>query len=149
MRYFSSPGSPLQPIYSVEDTLTGGFPHSEIHGSKLTRSSPRHIAACHVLHRLLTPRHPPNALLALEHHHMRTPSPRVTMYSAKSSRLTMITKIKTELYPDQSQPNVTYTINQQCQRPPSPNHFPASNSSSRISRTQSNQCKQIAQSTTC
>ena len=80
MRYFSSPGSPLQPMYSVEDTLTGGFPHSEIHGSKLTRSSPRLIAACHVLHRLLTPRHPPNALLALEHHHIRTPGPHATMF---------------------------------------------------------------------
>ena len=42
------------------------MPHSEIHGSKLTRSSPRLIAACHVLHRLLTPRHPPDALLLLE-----------------------------------------------------------------------------------
>ena len=39
-----------------------GFPHSEIRGSKLTRSSPQLIAACHVLHRLSTPRHPPNAL---------------------------------------------------------------------------------------
>ena len=39
-----------------------GFPHSEIRGSKLTRSSPQLIAACHVLHRLSVPRHPPNAL---------------------------------------------------------------------------------------
>ena len=35
-----------------------GFPHSEIPGSKDVCSSPRHIAACHVLHRLLAPRHP-------------------------------------------------------------------------------------------
>src|SRR4051794_41885832 len=34
--------------YGVE----GGFPHSEILGSKLVRSSPRLIAAYHVLHRL-------------------------------------------------------------------------------------------------
>ena len=42
-----------------------GFPHSEIHGSKLVCSSPWLIAACHVLHRLLVPRHPPNALSSL------------------------------------------------------------------------------------
>jgi hypothetical protein len=39
-----------------------GFPHSEIVGSKLAHSSPTLIAACHVLHRLYMPRHPPNAL---------------------------------------------------------------------------------------
>ena len=33
------------------------FPHSEIPGSKLTYSSPRHIVVCHVLHQLLVPRH--------------------------------------------------------------------------------------------
>ena len=39
-----------------------GLPHSEIPGSKLICSSPRLIAAYHVLHRLLVPRHPPYAL---------------------------------------------------------------------------------------
>ena len=42
-----------------------GFPHSEIPGSKLACSSPGLIAACHVLHRLLAPRHPPYALSSL------------------------------------------------------------------------------------
>ena len=42
-----------------------GFPHSEIHGSKLICSSPWLIAACHVLLRLLMPRHSPYALLSL------------------------------------------------------------------------------------
>ena len=42
-----------------------GFPHSEIPGSKLVCSSPGLIAAYHVLHRLLTPRHPPFALSSL------------------------------------------------------------------------------------
>lgn len=46
--------------------ISGGFPHSEIHGSKLILSSPWLIAEYHVLHRLLLPRHPPNALLALD-----------------------------------------------------------------------------------
>ena len=44
----------------------GGLPHSDIHGSKPARGSPWLFAACHVLHRLLVPRHPPNALIALE-----------------------------------------------------------------------------------
>ena len=44
----------------------GGLPHSDIHGSTPARGSPWLFAACHVLHRLLVPRHPPNALIALE-----------------------------------------------------------------------------------
>ena len=40
----------------------GGFPHSEISGSTLICSSPKLIAAYHVLHRLLMPRHSPCAL---------------------------------------------------------------------------------------
>jgi hypothetical protein len=44
----------------------GGFPHSEIIGSKAAPASPMLIAGCHVLHRLLVPRHPPDALLTLE-----------------------------------------------------------------------------------
>ena len=39
-----------------------GLPHSDIHGSKGARPSPQLFAACHVLHRLLAPRHPPDAL---------------------------------------------------------------------------------------
>jgi hypothetical protein len=54
------------PMYSVCDTLRCGFPHSEICGSKVVRSSPQLIAACYVLHRLLVPRHPPNALITLD-----------------------------------------------------------------------------------
>ena len=42
-----------------------GFPHSEIHGSKLICSSPWLIAACRVLHRLPVPRHSPCALFCL------------------------------------------------------------------------------------
>src|ERR1700691_2352074 len=41
------------------------FPHSEIPGSKPACGSPGLIAACHVLHRLLAPRHPPYALSSL------------------------------------------------------------------------------------
>ena len=42
-----------------------GFPHSDISGSTSARDSPKLFAACHVLHRLLAPRHPPRALYSL------------------------------------------------------------------------------------
>ena len=42
-----------------------GFPHSDISGSKSARDSPELFAACHVLLRLLAPRHPPRALKIL------------------------------------------------------------------------------------
>jgi hypothetical protein len=38
------------------------LPHSEIPGSTIARISPGLFAACHVLHRLSVPRHPPDAL---------------------------------------------------------------------------------------
>ena len=41
------------------------FPHSDIPGSTLAYSSPRLFAVSHVLHRLLSPRHPPYALSSL------------------------------------------------------------------------------------
>lgn len=52
-------------MYSVPDLPREGLPHSDIRGSTIARISPRLIAACHVLHRLLVPRHPLNALLIL------------------------------------------------------------------------------------
>ena len=42
-----------------------GFPHSEICGSMCVCHSPQLIAACHVLLRLLVPRHSPCALYSL------------------------------------------------------------------------------------
>jgi hypothetical protein len=50
----------------------GGLPHSEIRGSTVARTSPRLFAACHVLHRLSVPRHPPDALTSRS----PTPSPK-------------------------------------------------------------------------
>src|SRR6266478_4235520 len=49
----------------VHEFCSCGFPHSEICGSKDACSSPQLIAACHVLHRLEVPRHPPCALSSL------------------------------------------------------------------------------------
>ena len=55
--------------YLIQRTLpeycSGGFPHSEISGSMDICSSPKLIAACHVLLRLLMPRHSPCALYSL------------------------------------------------------------------------------------
>ena len=50
---------------SARSALRQGLPHSEISGSKAICASPKHIAAYHVLHRLLTPSHPPFALRSL------------------------------------------------------------------------------------
>ena len=58
----------------------GGLPHSDIHGSTPARGSPWLLAACHVLRRLLVPRHPPNALLMLD-----TPAPRRNHPRAQTS----------------------------------------------------------------
>ena len=44
---------------------SAGLPHSEISGSKPVCGSPKLIAACHVLHRLFVPSHPPSALGSL------------------------------------------------------------------------------------
>ena len=49
----------------ILEVCSSGFPHSEISGSKDICSSPKLIAAYHVFHRLLVPRHPPCALSSL------------------------------------------------------------------------------------
>ena len=50
---------------TILEYCSGGFPHSEISGSTDICSSPKLIAACHVLLRLLMPRHSPCALYSL------------------------------------------------------------------------------------
>ena len=55
---FASRTYEFSPGYS----LLSGLPHSEIQGSTIARISPWLFAACHVLHRLSVPRHPPDAL---------------------------------------------------------------------------------------
>jgi hypothetical protein len=86
---------------SDRDTLAGGLPHSEIPGSPIARISPGLFAACHVLHRLSVPRHPPDALAsrlitaspspAMPHHRRaqgqapcRSPQPRRAAASMKT-----------------------------------------------------------------
>src|ERR671916_82543 len=64
--------SPIVDRGANNDKASGGLPHSEITGSKPIPGSPVLIAGYHVLHRLLLPRHPPNALLALDPIQRRT-----------------------------------------------------------------------------
>ena len=79
----TNPSTDLKPALGITE-IEGGFPHSEIRGSKLIRSSPRLIAAYHVLHRLSAPRHPPNALKALDRSHDRCPRTSLQRPSRKS-----------------------------------------------------------------
>ena len=68
LRCFSSPRSPLLPMFSAIDipTLLGiGCPIQRSPALCLFSGSPELIAAYHVFHRLLTPRHPPFALSSL------------------------------------------------------------------------------------
>ena len=75
LRWFNSLSSLFQSYGFTPEAIpsTGiGFSHSEISGSKLACSSPKLIAAGHVFHWSLAPRHPPCALynlflLALDH----------------------------------------------------------------------------------
>ena len=48
----------------------GGFPHSDIRGSKPADGSPRLIAVCRVLHRLMVPRHPSCARIRLARYNL-------------------------------------------------------------------------------
>ena len=49
----------------IREVFSRGFPHSDICGSLCICHSPQLIAAYHVFHRLLVPRHPPCALYCL------------------------------------------------------------------------------------
>ena len=63
----SVPRVPLHTLWIgvwIHEVCSCGFPHSEISGSMDICSSPKLIAAYHVFHRLLVPRHPPCALIA-------------------------------------------------------------------------------------
>ena len=61
-KMFQFPGFASLHIVEITALQAAGLSHSEIHGSRDICSYPRLIAACHVLHRLREPRHPPDAL---------------------------------------------------------------------------------------
>src|ERR671919_1811303 len=60
-------------------------PFGDLRVITLARSSPRHFVACHVLHRLLAPRHPPRALCSL------TSLQQLTQWAGAERRLGFIT----------------------------------------------------------
>ena len=65
---FQFPAFPCAPYVfrcAYRSITRGGFPHSDIPGSRPVCGSPRLFAAYHVLHRLPAPRHPPYALRSL------------------------------------------------------------------------------------
>ena len=69
---FASPSYEFRRRYP----LPGGLPHSDIPGSPIARISPGLFAACHVLHRLSVPRHPPDALTSRLSRHTQRQTPR-------------------------------------------------------------------------
>src|SRR5262249_13616438 len=77
----------------VTSKKLAGFPHSEISGSRDVCSSPELIAACHVLHRLHAPRHPPCALSSLTikfAHHKNSASTTGLHFTPSSSEIQKI-----------------------------------------------------------
>ena len=91
LRCFTSPGvAPAAYVFNRKyPAITrDGFPHSEIPGSKRACRSPRLIAAYHVLHRLLMPRHPLYALISLTtksgQYHRREPTIPISMQFSKN-----------------------------------------------------------------
>ena len=83
--------------YLIQRTLTevcsAGFPHSEICGSQDICSSPQLIAACHVLLRLLMPRHSPCALISLTNRKQSFSLVLVVNYAGnhRSSKIVIVT----------------------------------------------------------
>ena len=73
--------------FSTGYRKSGGLPHSEIPGSTIARISPGLIAACHVLHRLSTPRHSPDALHYLNPHPTPATGPEVFLGGLSASGL--------------------------------------------------------------
>ena len=69
----------------VAEVRSAGLPHSEISGSMPVCGSPKLIAAVHVLHRLLAPRHPPYALSSF-HGFIRARPRRCSAGAARTNR---------------------------------------------------------------
>src|SRR6266851_6458459 len=118
---------------SDRDTLTGGLPHSEIPGSPIARISPGLFAACHVLHRLSVPRHPPDALISrlitgvfqgrrrtTAAHRAKTPT---GSHPARRPRMKTLLRVgapRRRAYPPRSHHNSLFTL-QSTPRPRAPN----------------------------
>ena len=80
---------------TILEYCSSGFPHSEISGSTDICSSPKLIAACHVLLRLLMPRHPPCALFRLtslyDLHHSAVLKKRIMQVHLQNFEIVIVT----------------------------------------------------------
>ena len=106
--------------YFIQCTLTGycpaGLPHSEIHGSMDICSSPWLIAACHVLRRLLMPRHSPCALISLTNHSQDNSCSLIVNYAGFTDfvEIVIVTLIFSDVVP---QLNITFSFKLSFERP--------------------------------
>jgi hypothetical protein len=78
----------MTPFYEI------GFPHSDIPRSQPVCGSLRLIAACHVLHRLPAPRHPPSALSSLTIKFCRTKRCKIKSKGLLDARTTLESIVK-------------------------------------------------------
>ena len=88
---------------------SGGLPHSEIPGSKGARTSPGLFAACHVLHHLSAPRHPPDALRSLH-----PPSGNTTGWTTNTKNLNSHPGLPTGTRPAERPRQHTHAIHVAC-----------------------------------
>ena len=81
---------------TIYDSSSYVFPHSDICGSMLICSSPQLFAACHVLLRLLMPRHSPYALLCLNFYKksFKRLTERTQLYLKVSSTMNNLFKVE-------------------------------------------------------
>ena len=98
-----------------------GFPIRTPSDHSSFDNSPRTIAAYHVLHRLLVPRHPPNALTHLQQHLQTTPNTNHHPQTAATARIECRHHQKTHKKSAQSHTNNTPStpqkkLNKSCRR---------------------------------
>ena len=105
--------------YLIQCTLleycSSGFPHSEISGSQDICSSPKLIAACHVLRRLLMPRHSPCALSSLTNQKQTLACSRCELCRLhRFFEIVIVTLIFSDVVP---QLNITFSFKLSFERP--------------------------------
>ena len=120
LRCFSSPRWPLPPMNSAADIsilLEIGFPIQKSPDQSLFSGSPKLIAAYHVFHRLLAPRHPPYALSSLTINRLLLCNcQRATAFSEGSKPSLYLVEVNglepmTSCVQSRRSPNLSYTPN--------------------------------------
>ena len=83
----------------ILEVFSSRFPHSEISGSMDICSSPRLFAACHVLLRLLMPRHSPCALSSLTYRRSHSDLSENSWFSLRIMQALQRSKLYVTLHP--------------------------------------------------